>query len=52
MSNRQDSRKQVAAAGVSVITEPLRLATLGTATYLSYWTLFFAVCRACSGRRS
>jgi hypothetical protein len=26
----------------------VRLASVGAATYLSYWTLFFAVQRACS----
>jgi hypothetical protein len=33
------------------LAEPFRLAALGTATYLSYWKLFYAVCGACVGQR-
>ena len=33
------------------LAEPFRLAALGTATYLSYWQLFFAFCGACVGQR-
>lgn len=36
--------QQTAVPGAAVI-EALRLASLGTATYLSYWSLFFALCR-------
>ena len=35
----------------AVLAEPVRLAALGTATYLSYWKLFFAFCDACFGQR-
>lgn len=39
------SRQHVAVPGATMI-DALRLAALGTATYLSYWSLFFALCRA------
>lgn len=32
------------------IAEPVRLAMLGTATYLSYWKVLFAFCGACVGQ--
>jgi hypothetical protein len=44
--NTASSKRQV-----SALVEPLQLASIGAATYLSYWTLFFAICRACSGRQ-
>lgn len=31
--------------------ELMHLVSLGTATYLSYWTLFFALQRAYTGRK-
>lgn len=52
MRYTQDVEGGNESAPAVVLTDPLRLAALGTATYLSYWTLFFAVCRACGGRPS
>lgn len=48
MSSQQASNPYLEPRAIA-IAEPLRLAALGTATYLSYWRLFFALCRTCSG---
>jgi hypothetical protein len=47
----QDNKRVIGPRFRFGLMEPVRLASLGTATYLSYWSLFFAVCRACSGRQ-
>lgn len=49
MASQHDVRKEMGARVSDTAVEPFRLAALGTATYLSYWTLFFSVCRACVG---
>ena len=47
MASRQRVGEEVGRRVSNTVVEHFRLAALGTATYLSYWTLFFSVCRAC-----